>query len=987
MHKYLTILLVICLCYDGISQQYPLVHYTPKDGLVNSRVRKVYQDSKGRLYFLSYGGLSVYDGNRFKNYTIQNGLAADMVNDILEVGDDSLLVAPNINEMNLLVRGQMTKFTPIDNFSPTINFFLKCNNGNIYITADQGLFMLKGNKFEKIDVTIPNSVDAPFLGAVTDWNDYLVFSTNDLRNNKGLYLLNKKSQRLTDMKPDSFINSLDKDKSGKIWLSTNNGIYTLDTASLRKGLLKFQLPENSYRHVTAYPNSLLAFEDNRIWMIDKTRDLIKAGEDGILLKIRLLDQFPGITVQSLFIDKENIAWICTGENGVIKLAGTNLTIAPLTSGKNVPFYIHRATYLKDTTWFIVNNNNLVRKTKEGIQSFATNMGQEIHLVEQRLGKIIIADYNFIYEAAVPTNGENRIVFNAVYTSPKGIMLGVEHLLDNNGILFLSTSKSLAVLRNNKLLYQFPIGPTDAVEAIRLDSIGRLWLTTRSLGLVVFNVHPNDPEHFLEPAFRFGKEVTNISPRSMVFDKKGNIWIGTRFNGITAFKFDGSNLIPIHHFQVQKGLTDNFITSLACDSSNNIVAGSPTGLDRLIATSNNEYRIENITKSNNIFGSFDNVWVDHNKVIHGIMGTNSLLQYSPVAFNKPYIPQLFIEEVKVNGQPYSYYASNSFSYNQRNISLTLAAPAFLNEKQVQYTYRLLGTDNDQWSEASTNANINLINLSSGKYTLEVKAFFPSTPYASQEIAYHFTITPPWWESWVFRIVAAVVLIGMVYFIVRFYYRRKMEKQRVILEKQKAIEIERTRIAHDIHDDLGAGLSTIRFLSEKVKLNPSSENTKTDIEKMQSTSYDLMEKMNEIIWAMNEKNDTLEDLLFYTRAYAKEYSEENDLQCSFDIPENIPLLFVSGEVRRNVFLSVKESLHNIVKHAYASEVRIQIAIDKSLCIKVQDNGRGLEAKSFTLNGGNGLQIMQKRMVSIGGSLNINYENGTSVEMEVPLHPPTP
>src|SRR6266498_343693 len=92
----------------GSSGQYPFVHYTPKDGLVNSRVKKAYQDSKGRMYFLTYGGLSVYDGARFRNYTMQNGLASDVVNDILEVGDDSLLVATNSgNYLNSLVRGKI----------------------------------------------------------------------------------------------------------------------------------------------------------------------------------------------------------------------------------------------------------------------------------------------------------------------------------------------------------------------------------------------------------------------------------------------------------------------------------------------------------------------------------------------------------------------------------------------------------------------------------------------------------------------------------------------------------------------------------------------------------------------------------------------------------------------------------------------------------------------------------------------------------------
>src|SRR6266496_82303 len=95
------------VCVHCFAQQYPFVHYTPKDGLINSRVKKAYQDSKGRMYFLTYGGLSVFDGARFKNYTIQNGLPNNVVNDILEIGNDSLLVATNSHNLNLLVRGKI----------------------------------------------------------------------------------------------------------------------------------------------------------------------------------------------------------------------------------------------------------------------------------------------------------------------------------------------------------------------------------------------------------------------------------------------------------------------------------------------------------------------------------------------------------------------------------------------------------------------------------------------------------------------------------------------------------------------------------------------------------------------------------------------------------------------------------------------------------------------------------------------------------------
>ena len=115
MQKRFLVLACFFISLNCLAQQYPFVHYTPNDGLVNSRVRKAYQDSKGRMYFITYGGLSVYDGARFKNYTTQNGLLADLVNDVLEVGEDSLLVAVNTSELNVLVKGKMKKAITSDN--------------------------------------------------------------------------------------------------------------------------------------------------------------------------------------------------------------------------------------------------------------------------------------------------------------------------------------------------------------------------------------------------------------------------------------------------------------------------------------------------------------------------------------------------------------------------------------------------------------------------------------------------------------------------------------------------------------------------------------------------------------------------------------------------------------------------------------------------------------------------------------------------------
>src|SRR5678815_884727 len=181
----------------------------------------------------------------------------------------------------------------------------------------------------------------------------------------------------------------------------------------------------------------------------------------------------------------------------------------------------------------------------------------------------------------------------------------------------------------------------------------------------------------------------------------------------------------------------------------------------------------------------------------------------------------------------------------------------------------------------------------------------------------------WQTWWFRSVAGVLIIGLLITGFRFYYRRKLEKQMAVLEKRQAIEKERTRIATDMHADLGAGLSRIKFLSETIgikkhQLLPIEE----DINKIREYSHEMIDKMGEIVWALNEKNDSLTDLLSYTRSYTAEYLSQNGIRCTVDSPESLPAGLVSGEIRRNIFLTVKEALHNIVKHSQADNVWIDI-----------------------------------------------------------------
>jgi signal transduction histidine kinase len=214
--------------------------------------------------------------------------------------------------------------------------------------------------------------------------------------------------------------------------------------------------------------------------------------------------------------------------------------------------------------------------------------------------------------------------------------------------------------------------------------------------------------------------------------------------------------------------------------------------------------------------------------------------------------------------------------------------------------------------------------------------------------------------------------------------KMENQRKEFEKQLAVvtaqQDERNRISADMHDELGSGMTAIRLMSEIAK-NKMKENTPPEIEKISQSADDVLNKMNAIIWSMNNKNDSLGNLISYIRSYSLEYVETTHLACKVNVPEFIPDIELTGDKRRNIFLCVKESLNNILKHSKSTAMRIDIAVNSQLIINIHDNGVGIDLNNVR-QFGNGLQNIQRRMESIGGSFKIGNDHGTLTTLKLPL-----
>lgn len=217
------------------------------------------------------------------------------------------------------------------------------------------------------------------------------------------------------------------------------------------------------------------------------------------------------------------------------------------------------------------------------------------------------------------------------------------------------------------------------------------------------------------------------------------------------------------------------------------------------------------------------------------------------------------------------------------------------------------------------------------------------------------------------------------------RLKLENERKEFDKQMAVmaakQEERNRISADMHDELGSGVTAIRLMSEIMKSRLKGD-VVPELEKISNSANELLGKMNTIIWTMKSSNDTLESLIAYIRAHAIEYFDSTPIECKVQLPALIPQAEVSGEKRRNIFLSIKEALNNAMKHSQASQIQIIISTNDSwLMIRICDNGVGIDADKLR-RFGNGLSNMRRRMESIDGSFKIESGRNCVLTFEAPI-----
>lgn len=973
-------LIRIGLLWAGIAahaanaQQYFFTGYTPRNGLVNNRVSTIFQDSKGRMYFGTYGGLSVYDGAHFINYTTGDGLASGLINDIIEMGDDSIWIVSNTRALQCLVHGILKNINTADRFYPVINQLIRCTDGHYYAVSDEGLFRLENDRFVRVPLIDSNGRESGrYLNHAIESHRKLIIVNDPYLDNtvrSATLLVYDLDSKKTTLSTDrtAFYGAIESPVHD-ILLNTNKGIQKLDTNALSEHRIRLIHYPAGYG-----PYKYMYFDRNRALWLATAGELMRIDAEGNRQSFAPWSGITGGAINFILQDHENTMWFGSEQNGVLKLVTRGLQFYP----RIVPGFIASdLSCHNDSVWLYDQlDHELLLVKKDLTTKLFYGQGKLPHAGRILMGKrAYFVCGNCIY--SLQFHGRH---FRAILLYRDSIPIEGNIRFDNNGNVVIARTKLTLLIGKTVLQQDLP----SLCDQVAVDRYDRFWAVTRSNQLFVFHVDSSGTGPILTTLHRYDKLLSGVSPRSIAVDSMGRIWIGTRDHGLFCLRFDKDGVVFRLQITMLDGLSENFVNFLDCGPDGYIWVCTPTGLDK-VCLRQGRLLVENVTPSDEHYTAIAKV-VSASGNIYWALARGGCIRIAGANRDSvSYCPQILFCRIETADPPTPNAIGKTLSlpYDHNSLNFFVGAPTFMNEELTRYSYLLEGARDHQWSSPSQRADINLVNLPPGKYSLHVKAEFLTGRYPQTTAIYPFVIRPPWWQTWWFRTgswLASALLIGLCIY---YYVRSKLEIQRTRLEKEQAVEKERTRIATDMHDDLGAGLSRIKFLSETIQLKGQRElPVQDDLGNIGRYAGEMIEKMSEIVWALNEKNDSLGDLLAYTRSYAVNYLTQSGIDCVVATQlASCSSRFVSGEFRRNVYLTVKEALHNIVKHSGARQVQIGIAAGKELSITITDNGIGLNPGKPQVPG-NGLGNMCRRIGDIGGRLQIRTCNGTVIELKVPL-----
>ncbi len=464
------------------------------------------------------------------------------------------------------------------------------------------------------------------------------------------------------------------------------------------------------------------------------------------------------------------------------------------------------------------------------------------------------------------------------------------------------------------------------------------------------------------------------------------WFATE-QGLLKVIFENSAKTKHHSFlyTTDHGLPNNFIYSIIPAANNRLWLSTNKGICEFdpIHISCINYGINDGLQSNEFNTGAFQVLPNGSILYGGVQGINVMNPQK--LLNTRRKPNIYIKEIRTPHTNYSLMNLPSeleMPYNDNLLQLNFFTDDLSDPTKNKYYYMLEGLDNN-WVMVQGNNQLRYVGLEPGKYILRLKVINGDN-ISSDEKTLYITITPPIWQTWWFIIPMAIfVLFGIIYIVQRV---SNMNIKRKLKELQRKQEIEgiRQRISSDLHDDIGSGLSKMALISELAKSqtqNP--EELQNKLSRLTENSRDMIRSLGEIVWAINPQNDKLPNLLAYMRAYASEYLETTDIVITYHIQESQEATAINPDFKRNIFLILKESLHNAVKYAEATHIEIGFTVKNNNNTPIEyqfwisDNGKGIDQNAMR-KFGHGLSSIKKRAESIGALYTLESSMGKGVKI---------
>ncbi len=963
------------------AEQLPTLVFSARDGLATT-VPRIVVDSKGFVWFPCSEGLTRFDGNGFRTFTQDDGLPASSVSDIFERRDGTYWVA---------VHEHLCLFDP---------------------RPDHKRFQCESPKLGAIE-TLLQDERGLWCGTET-----------------GLWRRAKSGEFARAIAPSEARGSIAvyrllKDTRGDVWAASHSGLYrfrldgridhwtraqglatdpntalseTPDAiwAGAQTELIQFRIDPHTgeariadrYGRSHGLPSGYTT--DVRSWRGEvwaaTFQGLARLLPSGRWQTVDLDPSLRGLPVEALATDQLGNLWVGTDGGGAARISGSGISNFSERDGLGIRkvwavFEDRKGRLMavtKDEEHYFLNwfDGDRFQSTQPNLPfgvAWGWSWGQIA--VESRSGDWWLATGSGLLRygrtrqparpAAPPAEAglRGRNIFRLFEDSRGALWAGVNEI-GNNG-LFRREAGSERFERFDEShglpsLHQDGNCPAAFAE----DRAGQVWIGMLDRGLVRFR-----NAGFQQ--FPSASGAPDQGVRAVLVDSKGRLWIGTRRQGLLRVD-DPSAAHPVFSaYTRSSGLSTDTIHALAEDLAGRIYAAGGSGIHRLDPATG---RVRRFTTADGLLpGDLRVAFRDR----HGALwfgGDQGLVRIEPQA-DRADPPAVLVYSIRVNGETRAVSdvgeaepAVLSLSPSERQLQVDFGG--FRHD--LLYQTRLSGVDRD-WTPSSSSRSVHYVSLAPGSHELAIRAVTPEGAISSRPARVRFRIAAPVWQRWWFLLLSATAVAGVVY-----------AAHRYRLAQAVALERVRTRIASDLHDDIGSSLSQIAILSEVARRDAGDADPRLTepLHRIAAVSRELVDSLSDIVWAINPHKDRLGDLTQRMRRFAGELLEARDIRWELRLPGQSAGLPLDADTRREVFLIFKESIHNLVRHSGCSEAEVELQLKEGeLVLEVRDNGRGFDPQQA--GGGHGLASMRSRAARLGGRLEfIANGGGAALRLRVPL-----